>query len=93
MMPWSAHYQVFKECDVEHRSLEDTQQLGAKYIKFHWYNRRRKNLEREIKLAKKSRMRTFTAVVSATSRAASPAFAKRLTQPAHNQSLWSHKTV
>jgi hypothetical protein len=49
--------------------------------------------EKNAKLAEKFRMHTFPAVVSATSRAASPAFAKRLTQPAHNQSLWSHKTV
>jgi hypothetical protein len=45
------------------------------------------------KTSRKFRMYTFTAVVSATSRAASPAFAKRLTQPAHNRSLWSHKAV
>ena len=48
---------------------------------------------RNIKLAENPRMHTFTAVVSATSRAASPAFAKRLTQPAHNPSPRSHKTV
>jgi len=45
------------------------------------------------KLAENTRTYTFTAVVSATSRAASPAFAKRLIQPAHNPSVSSCNAV
>ena len=92
-MAWSTCYQVFKERDAEHKSLEDTHNLRGSTSNSNGTTGDDKISRENIKIAEKSRMHTFTAVVSATSRAASPAFAKRLTQPAHNQSLWSHKSV